>query len=376
MEFDAVNSNLPAKIAEYGTDSRKISCDYCIDTGLFLWVVFMNGENDMYDKELAKRMLNFLILDVLKEYSDEDHHLTQQEILRLLKLNYDVECDRRSVKSNVEALRAFGYDIDMENGYCLLDRTFEESELRMLIDSVLFSKNISQSVAQSLISRLKAQGSRYFRAKVPHIYSLPEMRYADNTQVMYNLDVLNTAIAEKKKVSFIYNSYGTDFKLYPKRKERYIASPYQLVANNGWYYLIANYDKYEDISHYRIDKITKIEIIQEKSKPASMIKEMENGFSLPRHMAEHIYMYSGDSISVKLMVDIEIMNELVDWFGKDFRILEKYDKTMKILVKCNEDAMRYWALQYGPHVEVLEPKYLREWVREAVSSMAEKYKNE
>ena len=73
----------------------------------------------MYDRELAKRMLNFLILDILKEYSDEDHRLTQQEILRLLKLNYDVECDRRSVKSNVEALKAFGYEIDMADGYCL-----------------------------------------------------------------------------------------------------------------------------------------------------------------------------------------------------------------------------------------------------------------
>ena len=125
----------------------------------------------MYDKELAKRMLNFLILDILKEYSDEDHHLTQQEILRLLKLKYDVEYDRRSVKSNVEALKAFGYDIDMEDGYCLLERDFDESELRLLIDSVLFSKNISQSVAQSLISRLKEQGNRYFRAKVPHIHN-------------------------------------------------------------------------------------------------------------------------------------------------------------------------------------------------------------
>lgn len=327
----------------------------------------------MYDKELAKRMLNFLILDILKEYSDEDHHLTQQEILRLLKLKYDVECDRRSVKNNVEALKTFGYDINMEDGYCLLERDFDESELRLLIDSVLFSKNISQSVAQSLISRLKEQGNCYFRAKVPHIYNLPEMRYADNTQVMYNLDVLNTAIAENKKVSFVYNSYGTDFKLHPKRKERYVVNPYQLVANNGWYYLVANYDKYDDISHYRIDKITKIKMMQVKSKPASKIKEMKKGFSLPRHMAEHIYTYSGDSIAVKLLVDKSIMNELIDWFGKEFRIFEKNDNTMKILVKCNEEAMRYWALQYDPYVEVLEPEHLRERVREDVNSMAEKY---
>lgn len=31
LEFDAINSNLPEKIAECGTDSRKISCDYYID---------------------------------------------------------------------------------------------------------------------------------------------------------------------------------------------------------------------------------------------------------------------------------------------------------------------------------------------------------
>ena len=199
------------------------------------------------------------------------------------------------------------------------------------------------------------------------------MRYADNTQVMYNLDVLNTAIAENKKVSFIYNGYGADFKLHPKRKNRYVVNPYQLVANNGWYYLVANYDKYDDISHYRIDKITKIEIMQEKSKPVSKVKEMEKGFSLPRHMAEHFYMYSGESVTVKLLADKTIMNELIDWFGKDFRILEKNDDTIKILVKCNEEAMKYWALQYGPDVEVLEPEHLRERVKEAVNNMAEKY---
>lgn len=31
LEFDAVNDNLPEKIAEYGVNSRKISCDYYID---------------------------------------------------------------------------------------------------------------------------------------------------------------------------------------------------------------------------------------------------------------------------------------------------------------------------------------------------------
>ena len=92
-----------------------------------------------------------LILDVLKEYSDENHKLTQQEIIRLLKLNYDMECDRRSVKNNILCLKELGYDIAMDNGYYLQSREFEDSELRMLIDSVLFSKNLTQNQGKKLI---------------------------------------------------------------------------------------------------------------------------------------------------------------------------------------------------------------------------------
>ena len=44
-----------------------------------------------------KKMLNMLILDILKRYSDEEHHLTQQEVMKLLKREYGMECDRRSI---------------------------------------------------------------------------------------------------------------------------------------------------------------------------------------------------------------------------------------------------------------------------------------
>ena len=87
-----------------------------------------------------KKMLNMLILEILKEYSDQEHRLTQQEIIRLLKSNYDMVCDRRSVKNNVVCLRELGYEISMEDGYYLLEREFDDVELRMLIDSVLFAK--------------------------------------------------------------------------------------------------------------------------------------------------------------------------------------------------------------------------------------------
>ena len=103
----------------------------------------------------SKKNLNMLILQILREHTDEEHSLTQQEIIRILEQNYGMECDRRSVKNNVLSLTELeeecGYEISMDKGYKLLSREFDDAELRILIDSVLFSKSISYRQAKDLI---------------------------------------------------------------------------------------------------------------------------------------------------------------------------------------------------------------------------------
>lgn len=321
-----------------------------------------------------KKMLNMLILEILKEYSDQEHRLTQQEIIRLLKSNYDMVCDRRSVKNNVVCLRELGYEISMEDGYYLLEREFDDVELLMLIDSVLFAKFLTQKQAKTLIEKLKSIGNKYFSAKVNHIINLPELRHGYNKQLMYVLDTINEAISQHKKISFVYNQYGSDFKLHPKREEKYIVNPYQMVANNGFYYLIGNYDKYDDISHYRLDKMTCVEMLTEKVKQQNQVMGLEQGLNLPKHMAEHIYMFSGGSVTINMLVDETIIGELVDWFGNDFYVIKKRQNNQVLVrLRCNEQAFFYWTLQYGPYVEVLEPVSLRRKIAEAVSEMNEKY---
>ena len=320
-----------------------------------------------------KKMLNMLILDVLKEYSDEEHRLSQQEIIRILKREYGMECDRRSVKNNVEYLKELGYDISMEKGYYLAEREFEASELRLLIDAVLFSKGISNRQAKDLIGKLKKQSNRYFEPKVAHICNLPEIHTVDNKQLLYVIDVINDAIEKKKKISFTYNDYGTDFKLHPRREREYIVNPYQMVANNGRYYLIANYDKYDDVTHYRVDRITDVQIMDSNRKSMKKIKGLENGFNLPKHMTEHMYMFGGNSVRILMKAEKGLINDLVDWFGKDFRILSDEGKWYTISVNSNENAMFLWAMQYSTHVEILEPKRLRDKIGETAREIAERY---
>ena len=322
-----------------------------------------------------KKMLNMLILDILKEYSDEEHRLTQQDIIKILRRNYDMDCDRRSVKNNILCLIDLGYEINMENGYYLEERELEDAELRMLIDSVLFSKTLSATQAKRLIKKLETFGNRYFAAKVSHVSNTPSLSRTENKQVLYTVNSINDAIDGKRKIKFRYYKYGSDLKLHDRDKE-YILNPYQMVASNGHYYLLGNVDKYDNVSYFRIDKMMNVEILEMKVKPMKEVKGLENGLDLPRHMAEHAYMFCGESVPVKIRCGEDTMDSLVDWFGRDIRVLSKDPDTGEITVRvtCNYNAMFYWALQYAPHIEVLEPVELRKELREEIHKMAEKYK--
>lgn len=87
-----------------------------------------------------KKMLNMFMLEILRNYTDENHSLTQQEIIKLLEKDYGTVCDRRSVKNNVLLLKEFGeshgFEISMEDGYRMVFREFDDAELRILIDSI------------------------------------------------------------------------------------------------------------------------------------------------------------------------------------------------------------------------------------------------
>lgn len=319
-----------------------------------------------------KKLSILYILEILKQESNEDHPLSHQEILHLLKRDYNMELERKSVGRNIQDLIDAGYDIVTDKGCYLASRDFEYSELRLLIDSVLFSKNIPQKQCKDLVKKVAGLTDRHFNAHVRHITTMPTAD-TNNRQIFYSIEVLDEAISQGKKVSFWYNEYHTDKKLHHKRENRYTVSPYQIAATNGRYYLICCTDRYDNVAHYRIDHIDGIELLEEKAKPMSEVKELENGLDLPKHMAEHIYMFSGKSARVLFRAQRYAVDQIIDWFGSDVRFENETDTTVDVSVRVNENAMFCWLLQYGMSCEVLSPPALRERVKNAVNDMAKKY---
>ena len=59
---------------------------------------------------------------------------------------------------------------------------------------------------------------------------------------------------------------------------------------------------------------------------------------MPKHMAEHIYMFSGSSVPVRVLKEESMMNEVIDRLGKDLSI-GKTDVPgqMEVRFNCEED---------------------------------------
>ena len=347
------------------------------------------------DTMQPKKLIIMNILDILKKYTDEDHRLSQKEIAEILETEYEMKVDRKAVKRNLMNLIEFGYEIEyseavrmvknkkgeLEESVILSDfylvRDFTDAELRLLVDSLLFSKHIPYSQCKELIEKIEGLSNRYFRSKVRHIRNLPE-NMPQNKELFYTIDVLDEAISKGRQVAFKYNNYGTDKKQYPRKDSEgkareYIVNPYQMVATNGRYYLVCNYDKYDNAANYRVDRITGIRLLDTPAKPMQKVKGLENGLDLPKHMAEHIYMFSDKTEKVKFRAKKYIITEIIDWFGSDVKFTDETGDEVTAEVKVSRMAMKFWAMQYAEHITVTSPETLADEIGNTLRSAAEKY---
>ncbi len=345
-----------------------------------------------------KKLLIMNILDILRRYTDAEHRLSQKDIVEILKTEYDMVADRKSIKRNILSLIEFGYDInfsealrmipnkdgELEESYILsdfyLEREFSDSELRLLIDGLLFSKHIPYSQCKKLVGKLEGLSNQYFKSRVRYIKTLPE-NSPNNRQLFYTIEILDEAISKGKQVSFNYNHFETDKKMRPALNDdgsvkEYIINPYQIAATNGRYYLICNYDKYDNVSNYRLDRITNIKLLDTPVKPQNKVKGLENGFNLPKHMAEHLYMFAGNSIPVTFTAKKYLLNDLLDWFGNDVAFTDETEDDITVRVTVNEQAMRRWAMQYALHIKILSPVSLAEQIKEDLTAALKKYNNQ
>ena len=291
---------------------------------------------------------------------------------------YVMSCDRKSIGRNINALIDAGIDIatydENNEGYYLREPLFDDSEVRMLIDSVLASRYISGSYAQDLIEKLLNLATVYLGKRIPHVLQVDRWIHTDNPHVFLNIDKLDEAIAAKRKVRFTYNRYELDMKLHPRHDYKYEVDPYQIACCNGRYYLIGNYEKHDGVTNFRIDLITDVEVLDTRAVPFESLPHKKGLLDIAEYIKYALNMYDGKKVSAVVRLKEERIGDIIDWFGKDITILSKEDDGyIQVRVTGSDRGIQMWAIQYGRLVEVLSPADLREAIRQDVTKMAEKY---
>lgn len=325
--------------------------------------------------EKHKKNIGLYILKVLREHSDEQHPISQTEIIKRLKDCGIDTIDRGTISSHIDMLCEFGYTIIRKTGggCYYVNEGLDSSELTFLVDCIFSSPTISQKQALDLIERITSESSKFEKQKYKNIFKAEELIRTENRQVFYNIDQINYAIQKDKQISFVYNKYGKDKKLIPRKEEKYVINPYFMINSKGKYFLVCNKNNYGDLSNYRIDYMTNIQVLENTRKPIGVVSGVENGINPIKYANEHIYMFNGETKKFTLKLYSERMiNEVIDWFGKDIAIKEVRDELF-VRIKTNENAIIYWCLQYGENVEIIEPIEARIKIKEILSIMTNRY---
>ena len=333
------------------------------------------GASHMADQE-PKKLALIRIMQILERESDVDHPLKQEDIARILQRDYGIELERKAVGRNLALLEEAGFDIASDRrGSYLCERVFDDNELRLMIDSILASKHISARDSKSLIDRLCGLTSRHFKKRVKYIHTVDQWDKTQQRQLFYNIEIIDEAIGAGKMIECDYNHYGTDKKLHKSSFQR--VSPYQLILHNQRYYLMAYNAYWGHMSFLRVDRITDIRLSERPLIPLRKLEGYERGIDYNELTTALPYMFSDKPELIELEIDEGVVDQVVDWFGKDVRFRRSGDNDSKFLatVRSSPAAMVFWAMQYAAYVTVLSPASVRDKVAENLRKAAEKYNN-
>ena len=317
------------------------------------------------------------IIDILKKYTDEEHPLSATQICEKLE-SVGVTAERKAIYDDIECLIGFGYDIIQtrvpKSGYFLGSREFELPEIYLLGDAVRTAKFISAKKTRELTGKLEGMLSDYqHREKGIYIDGSDKTR---NEEIFYNIDTIGRAIENHRKITFKYGtrSLAENREIVTSYKMRTI-SPYAMTWQDDHYYLIGNYDKYDNLIHFRIDRMRAVTETNEPWRHYSEVSDYEAAFDVADYTKKLFGMFVGEAQTVELRCKRDILEQVADRFGENVFIRNVTDTHFDLGVDAVvSEALVTWLTNYGDGIEVLSPKTLRDMIKNRAEKILSLYK--
>ena len=298
------------------------------------------------------------ILDYLQKNATDISPVTAGELISMLQ-THGISAERKSIYSDVAALKDFGVDIlsrpGRKGGWYIGMRNFEIPEIRLLINAVQSSRFLTEKKSREVIEKLgtlcNEEDARAMRRDIwvsGHVKSM-------NESIYYSVDAIGEAIAQNRQISFRYFNWGIDGRRVYRNRE-YIASPYGLCQDNENCYLLAHSPRH-GVTSYRVDRMADIQLLDTPRVPCPELM----GKNLYEYASRRFRMFAGDPVEVKLRFHRDLVNVVMDQFGKNTMLLPDGKDHFVFTVHVDASPMFLsWVIGFGKKAEILYPDRIRQ----------------
>lgn len=309
---------------------------------------------------MEKEAYLFAVLEILRTYSDKDHPLSATTILRILDLRHNITI---GVKKFYRAIRTLSsiYQISTYNenrkGYYLKTRQPDKATIFHLCHAIHSTNSLPPKQIRLLEDQLLSLLSIHQKKQYTDSIHLPNPKNAGQENWLPTMDQLSEAIFNRKWIRFGYGHYNIEKKLVA-RKDPYFREPRFITFDGMHSYLITTDDHHSEPSHFRIDKIINLTILD---------KKVNNTFNVDdayKYAATKIFMFAGENIQAKFLCRItpNVFDLLIDEFGKDVVFVPIPDDPGHFILSATSSlhGLLIFAQKY---MDLLTPIYPEELVR-------------
>lgn len=314
-----------------------------------------------------------VLYDILSKMTDEEHALSTNEIIAELSKR-GIAVSRKVLPSDIALLNKYGYEIcsyiKKARYYYAVHQLFDTAEITMLVDVVKASK-LTASRKESIINKLYSTigVNQYHNSE--NIIFLDRQKRTGNPSIIYNIDAIETAIKQDKKVSFLYYHLNENKeKVYHCDKKRYVFNPLSMIWNKDNYYLICYDDTHDGISRYRIDKMEDV-IVEDTPRTH---KEEFKDFDPDVYRKQLVSMFGGTQEKVTIRFTPELLSDVYDKFGMDLKIQKLADGMLRTVLDIQVSKTFFvWVVGTLGKAKIVEPNSVKKEFNAFVEQIMDNY---
>ena len=312
------------------------------------------------------------LINILKERTDEDHYLTTSQLCAILKSEYGIDTHRTTIKSDIEMLQQAGFGIQAvrstQNQYNFIEREFDIAELKLLIDAVQSAKFMTKAKSDQLVTKLTALAGVNKARELKRNLVVDGRNKLENEQILVIVDTINDAINQRRKIKFQKVEYNVKKeRVLHHGGESYTFSPYSLVWDGDFYYVVGFSDKYQSVGSHRVDRIyQRPEIIDDTIVPPPL------GFDVSKYINTTFRMYNAPRREVELVCDNGLMDAIIDRFGPNVETYACDQQNFRVIAEVAVGTVFFnWIFGFNGKVRIKAPEDVKEQYKEQVLKAAE-----